>query len=173
VATGVTKAREFRGWEAAFGSSGAPGLTGSTTCGHANEWVESGTIDASASRVAGAKRYQHLVCWKLADELAREVFSITDAGSVAKDFKFCDQIRGSSASAGANIAEGFGRYRPAEFARFLDIARGSLTETHNHLRVGCDRGYFPESDRDRLSLLTGRAAIATTRLIRYLRGRKP
>jgi four helix bundle protein len=87
---------------------------------------------------------------------------------VARDFKFRDQIRDSSASVTHNIAEGFGRYGPAEFARFLNIARGSLTETHSSLRDGLDRGYFTPADVDRLQHLAGRAAKATTGLIRYL-----
>jgi four helix bundle protein len=122
--------------------------------------------------VPGVKRYEDLVCWRLAYELQREVWAITATGAVVRDFKFRDQIRDAAASAPRNIAEGFGRYRPAEFARFLDIARGSLTETHNHLRVGQDLGYFTVHDHSRLALLTGRAAIATTRLIRYLRSAK-
>jgi 23S rRNA-intervening sequence protein len=32
-----------------------------------------------------------------------------------------------------NTSEGFGRYHPKEFARFLRIAAGSLQETKNHL----------------------------------------
>ena len=122
--------------------------------------------------MAGVKRYEDLVVWKLSNELQRQVFAITVRGAVTKDLKFRDQIRHSSASASRNIAEGFARYRPAEFARFLEIARGSLTETHNHLRVGLDRGYFSRSDRERLSLLIGRAAIAATRLLRYLKSHK-
>src|SRR5947208_5949211 len=119
--------------------------------------------------MATAKRYQDLVCWQLANELEQLVFEITATGPAARDFKFRDQIRDSSASATRNIAEGFGRFRPAEFARFLEFARGSLTETHNSLRDGRDRGYFTVADCDRLSRLAGRAAKATMRLIRYLR----
>jgi four helix bundle protein len=119
--------------------------------------------------VPGVKRYQDLVAWQLAYQLQRDVFALTATGSGSRDFKFRDQIRDSSASATRNIAEGFGRYRPAEFARFLDIARGSLTETHNSLRDGRDRGYLTAADTDRLQLLAGRAAKATTGVIRYLR----
>jgi four helix bundle protein len=89
-----------------------------------------------------------------------------------KRFTFRKQIRASSASASSNIAEGFGRFRPKEFARFLEIARGSLTETHNHLRDGMDRGYFSTGDHARLSLLTGRAPKATSQLIRYPRSKR-
>ena len=117
----------------------------------------------------GAKRYEDLVIWQLAYELQREVYAITATGAVSRDFKFRDQIRDSSASVTRNITEGFGRFRPKEFARFLDIARGSLTETHHHLRDGHDRGYFTDCDHARLSQLAGRAAIAVTRMIHYLR----
>jgi four helix bundle protein len=120
--------------------------------------------------VATAKSYQDLVAWQLAYELERQVIALTAKGAVARDFRFCEQIRDAAASAPRNIAEGFGRFRPAEFARFLVIARGSLTETHHHLRSGRDRGYFSDADHERLASLAGRAAIATTRLIRYLRG---
>jgi four helix bundle protein len=97
------------------------------------------------------------------------VFAKTATGSASRDFKFRDQIRDSSASAARNIAEGFGRYRRKEFARYLEIANGSLTETHNHLRDGRDRGYFNADDHERLSRLAARAAKATIRLIQYLR----
>ncbi len=116
----------------------------------------------------GVRRYEDLIAWQLAYELQREVFALTATGTAALDFKFRDQIRESTASAARNIAEGFGRFRPLEFARFLVIARGSLTESHHHLRDGHDRGYFTAEDHSRLALLAGRTAIATTRLIRYL-----
>ena len=116
--------------------------------------------------VAGVSRYEDLIAWHLAHELQREV---TATGPASRDFRFRDQIRDSSSSVTRNIAEGFGRYRPGEFARFLDIARGSLTETHNSLRDGHDRGYFTAVDTDRMQLLAGRAAKAITGLIRYLR----
>jgi hypothetical protein len=60
-----------------------------------------------------------------------------------------------------------------EFRRFLRIARGSLTETHNHLRDGRDRGYLTDAKHEELSRLTARAAGATTRLMVYLHSCKP
>ncbi len=52
-----------------------------------------------------------------------------------------------------NIAEGFGRYNPAEFAQFLDVAIASLDELDNHLRDGVEAGNFaaePSADAIRL-----------------------
>jgi four helix bundle protein len=120
-----------------------------------------------------AKRYQDLVAWQLAYDLERRVFALTATGAASRDFKFCSQIRDSSASAPRNIAEGFGRFRRKEFAHYLFIARGSLTETHNHLLSGRDRGYFTSNDHEHLSRLAGRAAKAVSGLIRYLRSDDP
>jgi four helix bundle protein len=118
--------------------------------------------------VAGAKRYEDLVCWQLSYELQQAVFAITETGPVTRDLRFCDQIRESSRSATRNIAEGFGRFEPREFRRFLRIARGSLIETHNHLREGRDRGYLSIAQHGQLSSLATRAAGATSRLMAYL-----
>ena len=118
--------------------------------------------------MSGVRRYQDLIAWRLANELQCEVFALTQTGLASRDFRFRDQIRDSSSSATRNIAEGFGRFGSIEFARFLRIARGSLTETHCSLRDGHDRGYFSLLDTERLQLLAGRAAKATTGLIRYL-----
>ena len=119
--------------------------------------------------MAGVRRYEDLIVWQLSYELQREVFALTENGPCVRDFEFCDQIRTASASAPRNVAEGFGRFNPADFARFLQIAKGSLTETHHHLRDGGDRGYFSPDDVARLSKLAGRAAKAAVVLIAYLR----
>jgi len=118
--------------------------------------------------MAGVKRYEDLVCWRLSYELQQGVFAVTETGLVTRDFKFCDQIRESSRSATRNIAEGFGRFEPIEFRRFLRIARGSLAETHNQLRDGRDRGYFSTSKHEELAHLANRAGSATTKLMIYL-----
>jgi four helix bundle protein len=123
--------------------------------------------------MAIAKRYQDLICWQLADELEKLVIELTEAGPASKDFKFRDQIRDSSSSATRNMAEGFGRFWPAEHANFLRIAKASLFETHSSARSGFNRGYFSEKDTDRMQRLCGRSGKAATGLIRYLESLVP
>jgi four helix bundle protein len=119
--------------------------------------------------VATARRYEDLNVWRLSAELRREVCAIVATGPAAVDFKFCHQLRDAAASAPRNIAEGFARYRPREFARFLEIARGSLAEVDDHLLDGKERGYFTPETTERLRLLAGRASMAALRLIQYLK----
>jgi len=86
--------------------------------------------------------FRDLVAWQLAETLKCEVFAFTESGPVARDFRFRNDIRASSASAPANIAEGFGRFRPLQFAHFLGIAKASLAETQNHLIDARERRYI-------------------------------
>jgi four helix bundle protein len=119
-----------------------------------------------------ARHYQDLVCWQLANELKLAIYAFTARSQVTKDFKYCDQIRDSARSGPRTIAEGFGRYRPADFARYLEFARASLTETHNHLVDGRDLNYLPPGECDTLCRLCDRASGATMRLMQYLHGCK-
>ena len=54
-----------------------------------------------------------------------------------------DQVRRSSKSVPANIAEGAGRYYYMDNVRFCYNARGSLDETLSHLIAARDLGYCP------------------------------
>jgi four helix bundle protein len=114
----------------------------------------------------GVKEFRELVAWQLAHELKCEVVAFTAAGPPSRDFRYRDDIRASSASAPANISEGFGRFRPLEFARFLSIAKASLQETQNHLIDGHDRRYLDDQLFSRLWNLSKAAERVTTNLLR-------
>jgi four helix bundle protein len=109
--------------------------------------------------------FRELVCWQLSYELKCEVLAFIENGPASKDLKYRDQLKDSASSAPRNIAEGFGRFRPGDFARFLEIARASLIETRNHLIDGRDRGYLVNPLYSRLQNLTRAASNSTTKLM--------
>jgi four helix bundle protein len=119
-----------------------------------------------------AHRFEDLVVWQLSHELQNEIIAFTARAVCAGDLRFCDQIRDSARSSTRNTAEGFGRFAPLEFARFLRIAAGSLHETKNHLQDARERGYLDAAEYDQLRRLTLRALKANIRLQVYLRGCK-
>jgi four helix bundle protein len=119
-----------------------------------------------------AKTFRELVAWQLAFELKSRIVILLQSGPASKNFKFRDQMADSARSIPANIAEGFGRFNPAEIARFVDIARGSLDETENHLRDGVDSKYFAAEDVGPLIRLVARCRIALNRWHTYLRSTK-
>jgi len=120
----------------------------------------------------GARTFRELQCWQLSNELKRRAYSVISQAPAKHDLKFCDQLRDSARGGPRAIAEGFGPFRPADFARYLEFARASLMETQNHLDDALDSGYVTAAERDELDALADRAIGAVTNLHRYLRGKK-
>ncbi len=60
-----------------------------------------------------------------------------------KDYSFRDQIQRASISVMNNISEGFERGSAADFARMLDISKGSSGEVRSMLYLAEDMHYIP------------------------------
>ena len=116
--------------------------------------------------MAGARTFEDLVAWQLASQLCDIIFDITLSGQAARDFEFRDQIRNAAKKAPALITEGFLRWTPGEFVRYLRMARGELGEVQNHLSFARRRRYCPAEDLARADLMARRAMAATTRLLK-------
>jgi len=116
----------------------------------------------------GAKNHRELDAWRLADTIRSKVIAVTANPPASRDFKYCNQVRDSAASVSANIAEGFARRSPRDFARFLSIAKGSLLETQDRILDGAERCYIAEQDAIELMQLTARCDRVITRLRAYL-----
>jgi four helix bundle protein len=114
------------------------------------------------------KRPEELDAYRVAVELRERVLAIVARPAVARDFKFCDQIRDSARSAPANLSEGLGRYKPRDNARFVRNALGSLNETQNHLGDAHSRKYIEEEEFYELFALAGRAIKTSTGWHNYL-----
>jgi four helix bundle protein len=72
--------------------------------------------------------YRKLKCWHKAHELAKAVYQTTAHFPESERYGLVNQMRRAAVSVACNIAEGVGRNRSAETARFLRIALGSCTE---------------------------------------------
>ena len=115
------------------------------------------------------ERFEDLLTWQLLFKLSREVRKFTDDPPASRDFKHRDQIRDSSASAHRNVAEGFGRYNPGEFVRFLDVSRGSAEETRALLKTAHAAHFLSDEKFAALDSLAIRGLQALAKLQRYLR----
>ena len=102
-------------------------------------------------------------------ELNIEVWKATEVGPVARDFDFRNEIRDAADSAERNVAEGFGRFNPPQFANFLDFSRASALETKSLLKKGLAVGYFKTDEATRLDSLADRGIQAVAKFQRYLR----
>ena len=94
--------------------------------------------------MSGVDRFEDLIAWQKARQLAREIYKITREGAFARDFGLSGQIQRAAVSIMSNIAEGFERTSYQEFQRFLSIAKGSCGELRAQLYIAMDADYVDE-----------------------------
>lgn len=111
--------------------------------------------------MAGIERFEDIIAWQKAFDLADGVYKVTRKEAFARDFGLSNQIQRAATSIMANIAEGYERQAPKEFYHFLKIARGSCSEVRSHLYLAQRVGYITEIECDSLMDI----ARETSRLI--------
>jgi four helix bundle protein len=90
------------------------------------------------------ERFEDLIAWQKARELARAIYKGTRQGAFAQDHGLSGQIQRAAVSIMSNIAEGFERNRRTEFHQFLSIAKASCAEVRSHLYVALDAKYLDD-----------------------------
>jgi four helix bundle protein len=113
--------------------------------------------------------FEEIKAWQKAHDATLEIYRKTQTESFSKDFGLKDQIRRSSVSIMANIAEGHGRRSNLEFANFLNIARGSVAETQSHLYIAKGLNYIDVSDFNEIYKSLEEISKMTLSLSKYLR----
>ncbi|MBI3170487.1 MAG: four helix bundle protein [Chloroflexi bacterium] len=95
------------------------------------------------------KGFEGLKVWQKARGLMLDVHKklvpLILKASPDERFDLISQIRRSSKSIPANIAEGHGRFYYGDNVRFCYNARGSLDETTSHLITALDLEYCPKA----------------------------
>ncbi len=109
------------------------------------------------------ERFEDLIAWQKARQLAAEIYRVSAQGDFSKDFGLRDQIRRAAVSAMSNIAEGFDRGSRSEFHQFLVIAKASCAEVRSQLYVAQDVGYI---DQKTFEIISG----CTSELLRIIGG---
>ena len=90
----------------------------------------------------GAKTFEELWIWQQSRQLVLDVYrDFRDATPAGRDFGFRNQIQRAAVSLMNNIAEGFERGTSADFARFLDMAKGSCGEVRGMYYIAEDLEY--------------------------------
>lgn len=125
----------------------------------------------SESGVRQTPGYRGLIAWQRSMDFAEAIFRLSAAFPAEERFGLTNQIRRASNSIPANIAEGRGRGSPADFARFLSIARGSLFEVETHLYLAQRFEFISAEDVERLIAETSEIAKLLSGLIRQQRSR--
>ena len=88
--------------------------------------------------------FKDLNVWQDAEQVAVDLYKLTNEGDLSKDFGLREQMRRAAVSIVSNIAEGNDRETDKEFMRFLYIAKGSCAELIAQLNIAYDIGYINE-----------------------------
>ncbi len=89
-----------------------------------------------------SRSFEELEIYKRACILRKKVFQLVKSFPAEEKFRLTDQIIRSTRKCPANIAEGHGRFHYQENIQYCRIARGSLTETMDHLNCAFECQYI-------------------------------
>jgi four helix bundle protein len=107
--------------------------------------------EGSREKGAVVRSFRDLIVWQRAMGLAMEVFARTKTFPVDERFSLTDQVRRSSRSVAANIAEAWRKRRyPAAFVSKLSDAEAEAAETQTHLEIAHRCQYLASPEHQQL-----------------------
>ena len=92
------------------------------------------------------QRFTDFKVWQRSHALVLQVYQLTKTLPTDERYGLVSQLRRAALSVPTNIAEGTKREGGQDYARFLNIAEGSLVETEYLLMVTRDLGYASRED---------------------------
>jgi len=96
-------------------------------------------------------RFQKFDVWHKAVDFADNVYEATLVFPADERFGLMSQMRRAAVSISSNIAEGSSRTTDKEFARFLEIAYGSLMEVVSQSVIAHRQKFLPGDSCDTLT----------------------
>ena len=112
------------------------------------------------------RSFKELEVYQKACDFRRIIYELSKRFPSDERFRLVDQIIRSTRKCPANIAEGHGRFHYQENIQFCRIARGSLSETQDHLTCAFECDYISQSE---LENLTQKAQVIIRMLNGYIR----
>jgi four helix bundle protein len=116
--------------------------------------------------------FEDLEVWKVCRAFRIEISLLVKTLPSEEKYKMVDQLIRSCRSITANIAEGHGRFHYQQNMQFCRQARGSLTETLDHLICACDEGYINEANLGELRTKYDHCLKLLNGYIMYLKNKK-
>lgn len=115
------------------------------------------------------EKFEELEIWRIAIEIAVEVYRICDNEPLKTDWGMKDQLRRAACSMSDNIAEGFEYNNNPDFIRFLNYAKGSSGEFRNKLTILNKAGKIDDEVSGSLYQKSIEFSAKTKNLLDYLK----
>src|SRR5258706_5555500 len=94
--------------------------------------------------------FEKLEVGKQAIDFADFIYTTTRTFPDDERFGLTNQMRRAAVSISSNIAEGTSRHSPDDYARFLEIATGSVFEVVSQSFIAAKQGFLSEQERQLL-----------------------
>ena len=114
--------------------------------------------------------FEKLEVWRKAIDFADDVYRITRAFPSDEWFGLTNQMRRAAVSISSNIAEGSSRSSRSDYARFVEIATGSLFEVVSQCVIAQRQGFLADPDFQTLYRLAEDQSRMLSGLRSYLLG---
>ncbi len=88
--------------------------------------------------------FEKLDVWQETIDFADLIYEVTAKFPEQERFGLTSQMRRAAVSISSNIAEGSSRLSRMDFARFIEIATGSLFETLSQARISLNQKFLPQ-----------------------------
>jgi four helix bundle protein len=115
------------------------------------------------------QNFTDLEVWQRGRELKKEIEALPKTFPADEKYRMTDQIIRSVRSINSNIAEGHGRFSYKDQLHFCIQARGSLSETLNHLIDAYDCNYITKEQLAHFKIKTDEVGKLLNGYITYLR----
>ncbi len=122
------------------------------------------------NRESERRPHERLEVWRDAMDLVEAVYRCSASYPSDERYGLTSQIRRCAVSVPSNIAEGAARRSTPDYARFLSIARGSLSELDTQRQIAVRLGY--PGDHDGIAELVDRVFAKLTALMNAIDPRK-
>lgn len=94
--------------------------------------------------------FERLEVWQEAIDFADFVYGVTRAFPSDERFGLTNQMRRAAVSISSNVAEGSSRSSRPDFARFVELATGSLFEVVSQATVAKRQAFLSVADYEKL-----------------------
>ena len=87
--------------------------------------------------------FEKIRAWQEAHRLALTIYRVSNGFPESERFGITNQLRRAATSVTANLAEGVRRATARDYAHFVNLAEGSMSEVKNFLILVRDLEYLP------------------------------
>ena len=115
------------------------------------------------------RAHKKLDVWRESVALATHIYQVTENFPKAETYGLTSQMRRSVVSVSSNIAEGAARFSSKEFAQFLNIAGGSLSELDTQLEIAYNLTFLTLEEKKVIDGKIDAIAAKLAGLIKHIR----